>query len=181
MTHVLENTHTPDFLSHKLGTKIIASKTLATNGASQCMIDRLWVRSDSPRTITDRPTPYAGQSGVAPSLSQVSQVKPCTTGWSGYNTRPSSPSVERPITKITLPGCAYADQDTACQTQSSCSTTPAAHHSRSMPSPAHEAECLSAPAKPEKIQVVELVWPAKAKSAAHSPLHAAQKKKVIHI
>ena len=87
MTHVLENTHTPDFLSHKLGTKITASKTSTTNGASQCMIDRPWVRSDSPRTITDRPTPYAGQSGVAPSLSQVSQVKPCMTGWSGYNTR----------------------------------------------------------------------------------------------
>jgi hypothetical protein len=35
MTHVLENTHTPDFLSHKLGTKITASKTSTTNGASQ--------------------------------------------------------------------------------------------------------------------------------------------------
>jgi hypothetical protein len=47
-----------------------------------------------------------------------------------------------------------------------------------MPSPAHEAECHSAPAKPEKIQVDELVWPAKAKSAARSPLHLAQKEKV---
>jgi hypothetical protein len=35
MTHVLENTHTPDFLSHKLGTKITESKTSATNGAFQ--------------------------------------------------------------------------------------------------------------------------------------------------
>jgi hypothetical protein len=35
MTHVLENTHTPSFLSHKLGTKITTSKTSATNGASQ--------------------------------------------------------------------------------------------------------------------------------------------------
>jgi hypothetical protein len=35
MTHILENTHTPDFLSHKLGTKITASKTSATNGDSQ--------------------------------------------------------------------------------------------------------------------------------------------------
>jgi hypothetical protein len=34
MTHVLENTHTPDFLSYKLDTKITASKTSATNGAS---------------------------------------------------------------------------------------------------------------------------------------------------
>jgi hypothetical protein len=47
-----------------------------------------------------------------------------------------------------------------------------------MSSPAHEVECLSAPAKPEKIQVDELVWPAKAKSAARSPLHSAQKEKV---
>jgi hypothetical protein len=28
MTHVLENTHTPDFLSHKLDTKITASKNI---------------------------------------------------------------------------------------------------------------------------------------------------------
>jgi hypothetical protein len=34
MTHALENTHTPDFLSRKLGTKINASKTSATNEAS---------------------------------------------------------------------------------------------------------------------------------------------------
>jgi hypothetical protein len=47
-----------------------------------------------------------------------------------------------------------------------------------MPSPAHEVECLSTPAKSEKIQVAELVWPAKAKSAARSPLHSIQKGKV---
>jgi hypothetical protein len=47
-----------------------------------------------------------------------------------------------------------------------------------MPSPTHEAKCLSAPAKPKKLQVVELVWPAKAKSATRSPLHSAQKGKV---
>jgi hypothetical protein len=35
MMHVLENTHTPDFLSHKLGTKITVSKTSTTNGVSQ--------------------------------------------------------------------------------------------------------------------------------------------------
>jgi hypothetical protein len=70
------------------------------------------------------------------------------------------------------------DQNTSRQAQSSCPTTPEAHHSRSMPSPVNEAECLSAPAKPEKIQVTKLVWPAKAKSAARSPLHSAQKGKV---
>jgi hypothetical protein len=69
------------------------------------------------------------------------------------------------------------DRDTSRQAQSSCPTTPAAHHSRSMPSPANEAKCLSAPAKPEKIQVAELVWLAKAKSAARSPLHSVQKGK----
>jgi hypothetical protein len=47
-----------------------------------------------------------------------------------------------------------------------------------MPSLVHEAECLSAPAKPKEIQVAELVWPAKAKSAARSPLHSTQKWKV---
>jgi hypothetical protein len=50
-----------------------------------------------------------------------------------------------------------------------------------MPSPAHEAESLSAPAKPEKIQVAELVWPAKTKYAARSSLHSAQKEKVKFI
>jgi hypothetical protein len=35
MTHVLEKTHTCDFLSHELGTKITASNTSATNVASQ--------------------------------------------------------------------------------------------------------------------------------------------------
>jgi hypothetical protein len=47
-----------------------------------------------------------------------------------------------------------------------------------MPSPTHEDECLLAPAKPKKILVTKLVWPAKAKSAARSPLHSTQKGKV---
>jgi hypothetical protein len=46
-----------------------------------------------------------------------------------------------------------------------------------MPSPANEAKCLSALAKPEKIQVDELVWHVKATSAARSPLHSTQKGK----
>jgi hypothetical protein len=69
------------------------------------------------------------------------------------------------------------DQDTSRQAQSSCPTTPATHHSRNMPSPANEAKCLSALAKPEKIQVDELVWHVKATSAARSPLHSTQKGK----
>jgi hypothetical protein len=73
-----------------------------------------------------------------------------------YNTRLSGPSTDRPITKIGLSGCAYADQGTACYTQSSCSTPPAAHHSRNMPSLAHEAECLSSPAKPKKYRSLSL-------------------------
>jgi hypothetical protein len=47
-----------------------------------------------------------------------------------------------------------------------------------MPSPTHEVECLLAPAKPKEIQAAELVWPAKAKSVARSPLHSTQKGKV---
>jgi hypothetical protein len=97
-----------------------------------CMVYRFWARPDCPRTITDRPTPYARQSGVAPSLPQVSQEKHCTTGRSGYNTKPPGPSVDRPITKIGLSGCAYVDESTARQTQSSCFTPLAAHHSRNM-------------------------------------------------
>jgi hypothetical protein len=120
MTHVLENTHTPDFLSHKLDTKIIASKISATNGASQSQpyygmsMNSYPGKMLSPSSLHDRsalgtigqsahdhrpsdppmkhPAPYAGQSGVASSLSQVSQAKPCTSGRSGYNTRPSGPS-----------------------------------------------------------------------------------------
>jgi hypothetical protein len=104
MTHVLENTHTPDFLSHKLGTKITASKTSATNGASQSqpyygmsmnsylgeilspsslhdrsalgMVGQSAHDHGSSDPPMDRPTPYAGQFGVAPSLSQVSQTNP---------------------------------------------------------------------------------------------------------
>jgi hypothetical protein len=178
MTHVLENTHTPDFLSHKLGTKITASKTSTTNGASQSQpyygmsMNSYPGKMLSPSSLhdrstldtagqfahdhgpsgppMDRPTPYVGQSGVASIMSQVSQGKPCTAGRSGYNIRSYGPSADRPITKIGLSGCPYVDQDTTRQTQSSCYTTPAAHHSRSMPSPAHEAECLLAPAKPAK-------------------------------
>jgi hypothetical protein len=82
---------------------------------------------------------------------------------------PSDPSADRPITKIGLFGCAYAHQGTMHQTQSSCFTPPAVHHSCSMPSPTHEAGCLSALAKPEKLQVTEFVWPAKTKSIASSP------------
>jgi hypothetical protein len=77
--------------------------------------------------------------------------------------------------------CAYVDQGTARQTQSSCLTPSAAHHSRIMPSPTHEVESLSAPAKPKERQVAELVWPAKAKYAARSPLHLPQKGKVKFI
>jgi hypothetical protein len=116
--------------------------------------------SDPP---TDRSTPYAGQSEVTPSLPQVSQAKPYTTGRSRYNTRPFSPFADRPITKVGPPGCAHTGHGIARQTQSSHFTPSAAHHNRSMPSPVHEVECLLAPAKPKKLQVAELLWPAKAK------------------
>jgi hypothetical protein len=137
MTHVLENTHTPDFLSNKLDTKITVSKTSATNGASLSQpyygmsMNSYPGKMMSPTSLhgrsalgtagqsahdhgpsgppTDRPTPYVGQSGVTWSLSQASQAKPCTTGWSGYNTRPSGPFADRPITKIGLSGCTYMD------------------------------------------------------------------------
>jgi hypothetical protein len=52
------------------------------------------------------------------------------------------------------------------------------HPTCSMPSPAQEVECLSAPTKPKKLQVAELVWSVKAKSAAPSPLHLTAKGKI---
>jgi hypothetical protein len=113
MTHALENTRTPDFLSHKLDTKITVSKTSATNRASQSqpyygmsinsypgkMLSPILLHGRSALGTfrqfahdhgpsgppTDRPTPYVRQSGVAPSIPQASQAKPCMTGQSGYN------------------------------------------------------------------------------------------------
>jgi hypothetical protein len=58
----IENTHTPDFLSHKLSTKIIASKTSTTNGASQSQpyygmsMNSYQGKMLSPSSLNDRST-----------------------------------------------------------------------------------------------------------------------------
>jgi hypothetical protein len=127
---------------------------------------------------TDRSTPYAGQYEVTPSLPQVSQAKPYMTGRSGYNTRPFSPFVDRPITKVGPPGCAHTGQGIARQTQSSHFTPSAAHHNRSMPPPVHEAECLLAPQSQKKLHVAELLWSAKAKLLLALPCIRHKKKKL---
>jgi hypothetical protein len=64
---------------------------------------------------TDRLAPYVGQSIVTPSPPQGLQVKPSMTGRSGYNTKPSGPSTDRPITKVKPSECAYIDRGTARQ------------------------------------------------------------------
>jgi hypothetical protein len=133
--HVLEKTHTPNFWSHELDTKITASNTSTTNGAFQSQpyygmpMNSYPGQMMSPSSLhcrsalgmagqsthdhgpsgppTNHPTPYVGQSEVTPSLPQVSQVKPCTTEWSGYYTKPSRPFADRPITKVRPSRCSH--------------------------------------------------------------------------
>jgi hypothetical protein len=128
MTHALEITHAPDFFSHKLGTKITASKTSAKNEASQSQpysgmpMDSYPRRSSPPSSLngestlstagpsahnrgppgppSDRPTPYAEQSGVTQSPPQWSQVLPDVTGQSGDSTGPFGPLADRPIAQV---------------------------------------------------------------------------------
>jgi hypothetical protein len=128
MTHALENTHTPDFLSHKLGTKIAASKTSATNEASQSQpyfgmpMDSYPGRPSPPSSLngestqstagpsahnrgpsgppSDHPAPYAGRSGVTQSPPQGSQVLPDVTGQSGDSIGPSGPLANRPTAQV---------------------------------------------------------------------------------
>jgi hypothetical protein len=78
MTHALENTHTPDFLSHKLGTKITASKTSATNEASQSQ-PCFGMPMDS---YPGRPSPPSSLNGE----STLSTARP-----SAHNRGPSGP------------------------------------------------------------------------------------------
>jgi hypothetical protein len=93
MAHALGKTHMPIFLSHKLGAKTIAPNTSATNGFPQpysgMPMDSYLGRASPPSSLngestlstaglsahncgpsgppSDRPAPYAGQSGVTQS------------------------------------------------------------------------------------------------------------------
>jgi hypothetical protein len=108
MAHALGKTHMPSFLSHKLGAKTIAPNASATNGFPQpysgMPMDSYPGRPSPPSSLngestlsavgpsahnsgpsgppSDRPAPYAGQSGVTQSPPQGSQVLPDMTGQS---------------------------------------------------------------------------------------------------
>jgi hypothetical protein len=76
MTHALENTHTLDFLSHKLVTKITASKTSATNEASQSQLYYGMSMNSYPRKMLS-PALLHGRSALG------------TAGQSTHDHRPS--------------------------------------------------------------------------------------------
>lgn len=50
--------------------------------------------------LTDRPAPYAGQSGITQSPPQGSQPLPDTAGQSGNNTGPSGPLADHSTTQV---------------------------------------------------------------------------------
>lgn len=108
MTHAFVKSHTPNFLSHELGTETIVPNTSTTNVFSQSQLyydmsmnlypGKLQLSSSlyggsalsTTRQSThdlrpfgpssDRSTPYAGQSEVTRSPPQCSKVKPGHTG-----------------------------------------------------------------------------------------------------
>jgi hypothetical protein len=126
MAHALGKTHMPNFLSHKLGNETIASNTSAANGFPQpysgMPMDSYPGRPSSPSSLngestlstagpsahnrgpsgppSDRPAPYAGQSGVTQSPPQGSQVLPDVTGQSEDITGPSDPPADRPTVQV---------------------------------------------------------------------------------
>ena len=109
---------------------------------------------------SDHPTPYVRQSGVTHNLSQESQALPGETGQPGNSTR-SSDMLADCLT--TLVGPSGAPESTYEQ-----SSTEGRHKDSRPPKP-HELK---------RLHVVELVWPAKAKSSARFHPHSAQKGKV---
>jgi hypothetical protein len=130
MAHALGKTHMPNFLSHKLGAKTIALNTSATNGFPQpysgMPMDSYLGRPSPPSSLngestlstagpsahnrgpsgppSDRPEPYAGQSGVIQSPPQGSQVLPDATGQSGDSTGPSDTLTDHPAAHVGLSG-----------------------------------------------------------------------------
>jgi hypothetical protein len=126
MAHALGKTHMPSFLSHKLGAQTIAPNTSATNGFPQAYsgmpMDSYPGPPSPPSSLngestlsmagpsahnrgpsdppSDRPTPYAGQSGVTQSPPQGSQVLPDVTEQSEDSTRPSDPPADRPTVQV---------------------------------------------------------------------------------
>jgi hypothetical protein len=127
------------------------------------MVDQLWARPDSPRTITDRPalqrtvrhlTSDSPEShGACHKPRRQSPARP-----DGPDTIPDHLVPLRTVRspRSDCPGVPTWTRTLRVRHNLHAPTTPAAHHSRSMPSPVHEAECLTAPAKPEKYRSLSL-------------------------
>jgi hypothetical protein len=186
MAHALGKTHMPNFLSHKLGAKTIAPNTSATNGFPQpysgMPMDSYPGRTSPPSSLngesilstagpsarncgpfgppSDRPAPYAGQSGVTQSPPQGSQVLPDVNGQSEDSTGPSDPPADRPTAQVGPSGAPEVTYD------------PPSAEGR------HKYNRPPKPQEPKKSHVPELVWPAKDKPSVRSHPHSTQKEKV---
>jgi hypothetical protein len=186
MTHALGKTHMPNFLSHKLGAETIAPNTSATNGFPQpysgMPMDSYpgrpsppsWLNGESTLSTagpsahnrglsdppSDRPAPYAGQSGVTQSPPQGSQVLPDVIGQSEDSTGPSDPPADRPTVQVGPSGAPEVTCD------------PPSAEGR------HKYNRPPKPQEPKKSHVPELVWPTKAKPSVRSHPHSTQKEKV---
>jgi hypothetical protein len=186
MAHVLGKTHMPNFLSYKLGAETIVPNTSAINGFPQpyfgvpmdsypgrpsppsplngrSTLSMAGLSANDPRPSgppSDRPAPYAGQSGITQSPLQGSQALLNTAGESGNSTGPSSPLTDRPAAQVGPSGAPEITRD---------------------PPSAEGQYKDSRPPKPQESKrshVPELVWPIKAKPSVRSHPHSTQKEKV---
>jgi hypothetical protein len=106
----------------------------------------------------DRPTPYAGQSGVTQSPPQGSQALPDAARLSKNSTRPSGPD------HLTAQVGPSGAPEITCD--------PPSGEGR------YKDSGPPNPQEPKKSPVAKLVWPAKAKSSVCSLPHLTQKEKV---
>jgi hypothetical protein len=109
---------------------------------------------------SDRPAPYAGQSGITQSPPQGSQVLPDVTRQSEDSTGPSDPPADRPTVQVGTSGA----PEVTCN-----------------PPSAEGRHKYNRPPKPQELKkahVPELVWPTKAKPSVRSHPHSTQKEKV---
>jgi hypothetical protein len=124
--------------------------------------------------LTDRPAPYAGQSGITQSPPQGSQPLPDTAGQSGNNTGPSGPLADHSTTQVG-PSGPLADRPT---TQVGPSGAPEVTPDPPSVEGRYKDSRPPNPQEPKKSPIAELVWPAKAKSSVCPHPHSTQKEKV---
>jgi hypothetical protein len=182
MAHALGKTHMPTFLSYKLGAETIAPNTSAINGFPQpyssvsmdsypgrpsplngrSTLSMARPSANDPRPSdppSDRPAPYTGQSGITQSPPQGSQVLPNEAEESRNSTGPFGPLAYRPTAQV---GPSRAPEITR--------DPPSAEGRYKDSRPLN-------PQEPKMSPIIELVWPAKAKSSVCSHPHSTQKEK----